>query len=104
MPRFLLIKKAVVDLASIWNYTLHAWSEEQAEKYYHLLLDTCERIAENPNIGKSYENITTGLLGFRMNKHIIFYRVLPDQPIEITVSVQAQCDKLIAGTGLETEC
>ena len=63
MARIQLTKKAVTDLASIWNYTVDEWSEQQAEKYYNLILDTCESISENPKIGKSYEGITKDLLG-----------------------------------------
>ena len=92
MARIQLTKKAVTDLASIWNYTVDEWSEQQAEKYYNLILDTCESISENPKIGKSYEGITKDLLGLRMNMHIIFYRALPDRPIEITRILHAQMD------------
>lgn len=92
MVSFQLTKKAVSDLASIWKYTLDEWSEQQAEKYYNLLLDTCESISANPKLGKSYEGITKELLGLRMNKHIIFYRALPGRPIEITRILHAQMD------------
>lgn len=92
MGRFHITKKAVDDLVSIWNYTIKEWSEEQAEKYYNLLLDTCENISENPKIGKSYEGITTDLLGFRVNMHIIFYRIPTDGAIEITRILHAQMD------------
>ena len=92
MARFQLTKKAVSDLAGIWEYTVDEWSEQQAERYYNLILDTCESISENPTIGKSYEEITKDLLGIRMNKHIIFYRVLAGRPIEITRILHAQMD------------
>ena len=56
MASFQLTKKAVSDLASIWNYTVDEWLEQQAEKYYNLILDTCESILENPKIGKFTRN------------------------------------------------
>jgi toxin ParE1/3/4 len=84
MAGFQLTKQAVSDLTTIWNYTVMEWSESQAEKYYNLLLDTCASISENPKLGKSYEGIANKLLGLRIQKHIIFYRVLPNKPLEIT--------------------
>jgi toxin ParE1/3/4 len=57
-----LTKKAVDDLTKIWNYTVEKWSEEQADKYYSLLLDSCKTIANNPELGKSYFEIETELL------------------------------------------
>lgn len=92
MPNYQLTKKAVSDLASIWRYTTKEWSEQQAEKYYDLILDSCDRISQNPRIGKSYEGVTKDLLGLRVNKHIIFYRILPNQPIEITRILHAHMD------------
>lgn len=71
-----LTKKAVDDLTKIWNYTVEKWSEEQADKYYSLLLDSCKTIANNPELGKSYFEIETELFGLKTNRHIIFYLVI----------------------------
>ena len=76
MAKFFLTNKAVEDLSSIWNYTIKKWSEEQADKYYEFLLDSCQEVAENPNLGKEYDQVTNGLLGIRANRHIIFFRSL----------------------------
>lgn len=43
MAKFYFTKRAVEDLSSIWNYTFEVWSEEQADKYYRILL----RLVEN---------------------------------------------------------
>jgi toxin ParE1/3/4 len=55
MVKFYLTKKAVEDLNDIWNYTVENWSENQAEIYYSLLINSCQVLANNPNQGKSYE-------------------------------------------------
>jgi toxin ParE1/3/4 len=43
----------------------------------------CLQIAENPELGKEYEEIKSNLLGLRTGKHIIFYQVVNDQQMEI---------------------
>ncbi len=83
MAKFHLTNKAVEDLAQIWNYTYDKWSENQADKYYNLLLDSCQEIAENPNRGKKYDIVTERLLGYKSNKHIIFYLVISNNEIEV---------------------
>ena len=77
MADFILSKKALQDLADIWNYTYDKWSENQADKYYHSLLEGCKKICECPDsYGKDYNYILEGLKGFRVAKHIIFYKTL----------------------------
>lgn len=83
MANFKLTKRAVVDLADIWDYTFEMWSEKQADKYYESLITTCQEIAENPDSGKSYEGITKGLSGVKSNRHIIFYRKVSNNYVEI---------------------
>ena len=84
MAKFYLTNKAVTDLTNIWNYTFEQWSEQQADKYYQILIENCEEIANNPGIGKNYDGIMASLLGFKVNKHIIFYRIVSSEQIEIT--------------------
>lgn len=83
MAKFLLTNKAVEDLSKIWNYTFQAWSENQADKYYELIISSCQKIADDPKLGKSYDGIAQSLLGMRTNRHIVFYRVLNETQIEI---------------------
>lgn len=83
MAKYHLTNKAVEDLTEIWNYTFEAWSERQANKYYKFLLESCQEVANHPNFGKQYDNVTTGLLGFKSNHHIIFFRVTSPKEIEV---------------------
>ncbi len=83
MAKYILTNKAVDDLAQIWNYTVDKWSESQADKYYEMLITNCEKISENPELGKRYDGITQNLLGLRTIRHIIFYRVIDAENIEI---------------------
>ena len=84
MPAYKLTNEAVEDLTNIWDYTFDQWFEKQADKYYEMLLENCQRIGDDPNIGKNYAGIRDELFGLKTNRHIIFYRKFNDRPIEIT--------------------
>ncbi|MCA1919427.1 MAG: type II toxin-antitoxin system RelE/ParE family toxin, partial [Flavobacterium piscis] len=84
--------KAVDDLATIWDYTYDEWSESQADKYYLLLLNSCQEIAENPSLGKKYDNVTEKLLGFKSNQHIIFYQIISNKEVEIIRILHVRMD------------
>lgn len=92
MPKFKLTNKAVEDLSKIWDYTVDEWSERQADIYYESLILTCEEIAANPSVGKSYEGITELLFGIKVNRHIIFYRILSENYIEVTRILHERMD------------
>jgi toxin ParE1/3/4 len=83
MAKFYLTNKAVEDLGEIWNYTIETWSENQAEIYYSLLIDSCQELAYNPNQGKSYEIVEKNVLGFKTGQHIIFFRMVTENEIEV---------------------
>jgi toxin ParE1/3/4 len=83
MAKYRFTNKAVEDLSSIWNYTYETLSETQADKYYEMLIDFCQQLADKPFLGKSYEQITEHLRGFRAGKHIIFYHEISKTEIEI---------------------
>lgn len=92
MAKYELTNKAVEDLTSVWEYTIEKWSEQQADKYYNLLLNTCQDIANNPELGKNYDGITKELFGLKTNRHIVFYRKRINQPIEITRILHERMD------------
>lgn len=92
MAEFKLTNKAVEDLSKIWDYTFELWSEKQADKYFNGLIANCQEIADNPNLGKNYEGISNQLLGLKTNRHIIFYRTLEKDYIEITRILHERMD------------
>lgn len=49
-------------------------------------------LSENPNIGKNYSEIASDIFGFLANRHIIFYRILNVNEIEITRIISANMD------------
>jgi len=92
MAKFKLTNKAVEDLATIWEYTFDTWSERQADKYYMLLINSCEELATSPKLGKQYDEIAQGILGFLAYRHIIFYRKINDKEIEVIRILHSQMD------------
>ncbi|TVZ26491.1 toxin ParE1/3/4 [Gillisia sp. Hel_I_86] len=92
MAEYKLTYKAVEDLSKIWNYTFEIWSERQADKYYDELIINFQEIAENSNLGRNYEGISKRLVGMKANRHIIFYRTLSENYVEITRILHERMD------------
>lgn len=92
MAEFKLTNKAVEDLSNIWDYTFEVWPENQADKYYQMLISNCQEIANNPDLGKNYRGIAPSLLGMKISRHIIFYRTLNEDYVEITRILHERMD------------
>jgi len=83
MAKYYFTNLATQDLISIWVYTVEEWSENQAEKYYNLIIASCIDLANNPQLGKAYEPLSLDVLGYKCGQHIIFFRQLSQNEIEI---------------------
>jgi toxin ParE1/3/4 len=92
MATYKLTNKAVEDLNQIWEYTIYKWSEQQADNYYNLLLDSCQNIADNPSLGRNYDGVKKELYGVKTNRHIIFYRKPSEEYVEITRILHERMD------------
>jgi toxin ParE1/3/4 len=92
MAKYFLTNKAVIDLSDIWNYTFDKWSERQADKYYQMLVDNCQFIADKPNTGSNYEAVSNRLFGYRTGRHIIFYRIESENEVLIVRILHEQMD------------
>jgi toxin ParE1/3/4 len=92
MAKYHLLKRAFDDLDEIWDYTYEEWSENQADKYYQLLLSDCQDIANNPSLGKSYPQISNVLFGYKSGGHIIFYKIITSEEIEIVRILHGMMD------------
>jgi toxin ParE1/3/4 len=75
--------KALSDLEEIWIYTRKKWSEEQADRYYSLLIDDIEFLQSHYYTGKSAEYIRPGYRVSYVKSHIIFYKIVDDQKLEV---------------------
>jgi toxin ParE1/3/4 len=83
MAKFYFTNKAVEDLGVIWDNTVETWSENQAEIYYSLLIDSCQELANKPNQGKSYDVVKKNVLGFKTGEPSIFYQKVSLEEIEV---------------------
>lgn len=92
MAKYVLTNKAVEDLSKIWEYTYEVWSESQADKYYDLLINSFQEFVQNPELRKSYDEIDRAILGLRVGKHIVFYRVVKSSGIEIVRILHQRMD------------
>lgn len=75
--------EALLDLDKIWIYTFKKWSKEQADRYYSLLIDEIQFLRSNYYTGKSADNIRPGYRVSYVKSHIIFYKVLDEERLEI---------------------
>ena len=73
--KYKISKEAQNDLEKIWLYTFETWSIEQADRYYDLIFDEIEFIAEHPNSGIDYNHIRKGYLRSKVKSHFIFYKI-----------------------------
>ena len=73
--KYLISKEASKDLEKIWLYTFENWSQEQADRYFNLIIDELESIAKDPQSGKDFSEIREGYFCSRIKSHFIFYRI-----------------------------
>ena len=92
MASYILTNKAVDDLPVIWDYTFEVWSEVQADKYYYLLLEHCQDLADDRAFAKNYPEINRDIFGSRVGQHIIFYRELSPGKIEVIRILHSRID------------
>lgn len=83
MAAFRFSRRAEADLVSIAKYTLGTWGKAQAARYLAGLEAFCQTLADNPALGRPYDDIRPGLRRMEHGKHVVFYR---QQPTGILVS------------------
>ncbi len=93
MAEYHLTNKSVQDLDAIWAYTLKTWSEKQADEYYSSLVETFASIAKRPcHLDKEYIEIHCGLYRRSCHKHLVFYRLVENDDIEIVRILHERMD------------
>lgn len=69
--------RAENDLTEIALYTLETWGEKQAIRYINDLEICCRKLAENPALGRTCDDVRPGLRRLKSAKHVVFYRQEP---------------------------
>ena len=75
MLKILLSPLAERDLIGIWQYSLAQWGEAQADRYLDELEEGFRRLARNPELGASRENIRQGYRVLFIRSHAVYYKV-----------------------------
>ena len=92
-PKYKLSKKAEIDLAGIWRYTVDTWSREQADKYITSLLHAMDAISNAPySMGHPYEHVRTGYRRYICRKHVVFYTIREDGSVFISRVLHEKMD------------
>lgn len=86
------MKQAINDLNDIWIYTLNKWSKEQADRYYDLIIDEIEFVADNFLTGKSAEQTRKNYRVTKIKSHLIFYRKTESDIVEIVRILHQRID------------
>jgi len=92
MGSYRISNDAIDDLSNIWNYSADQWSENQANKYYKELKSAFEKISENPESGRNFEEMDKIFFGYMINRHIVFYRKHSVEGIEIVRILHERMD------------
>ena len=79
--KYRISEKAFEDIENIWLYTVETWSVQQADRYYNLIFDEIEFIAENPLSGRDYSHVRKNYRSTRVKSHFIFYRYGKEEKI-----------------------
>jgi toxin ParE1/3/4 len=70
------------DLVSIWLYRADEWSPEQADKHLLEIEVVCNRLLDDPELGKPRDDLIAGMRSTFVRPHVVFYRFLKNN-IEI---------------------
>lgn len=93
MRHYTLRPKAVEDLDSIWEYSLIAWGGDQALRYIRLITKKgFELLVEDPEWGRSCDDLRKGYRKYRVGQHVIFYRITESGNIDIVRVLHGMMD------------
>ncbi|NCP52395.1 MAG: type II toxin-antitoxin system RelE/ParE family toxin [Flavobacteriales bacterium] len=90
--KYRISKQAIEDLNDIWVYTFNKWSKEQADRYYNLIIEEIEFIADHYLIGKSAEQTRKDYRVSKIKSHLIFYRKVENEMVEIVRILHQKMD------------
>lgn len=83
------------DMDAIWEYTYRTRSASRADRYINDLFDAFERLVQTPQLGQKAFTVSDGYRRLRVNHHLIFYRGMETDSIEIVRIIHERAD--IAG-------
>jgi toxin ParE1/3/4 len=90
VSRYTISQPAIRDLESISTYFADV-NVEAGEKFLQKFNKRCQQLVSFPSIGRSYEDLQTGLRGLPLDGYKILYRTMNDE-IEIVRVVNGRQD------------
>jgi toxin ParE1/3/4 len=64
-------------MRAIAKYTFERWGADQAVRYVQSLQRCFQTLAENAEMGRACDAISSGLHRHEQGKHVVFYRLRP---------------------------
>jgi toxin ParE1/3/4 len=92
MPSFTLTNMAKADLKEIARFTQNRWGREQRDLYLQMLDVSFHQLAVNPLKGSDCSEIRTGYRKLITGSHVIFYRQIYADLIEIVRILHGHMD------------
>jgi toxin ParE1/3/4 len=92
MKSFTVTRKARADIKSISIYTQKRWGKGQRKLYAKQFDEAFHMLAENPEVGKDCDYIKSGYKKFPHASHVIFFRSVSNEGIEIVRILHKRMD------------
>lgn len=92
MPTFTLTNMAKADLKEIAKFTQNRWGLEQRNLYLQMLDVSFHQLAANPLKGKDCSDIREGYRQLIAGSHLIYYRQVRTDSIEIVRILHGHMD------------
>jgi len=72
--KYQLTEEADKDVDEILAYSVKNFGVDQTQHYFEALKECIELLADNPNMGRSAEDILPEYLRFHHESHMVFYK------------------------------
>jgi toxin ParE1/3/4 len=92
MPHYIISQEAIEDINNIWMYTAENWSTIQADRYYNLILDEIEYIADNFESARDMGKVRKNYRYSKIKSHLIFFKKNNDKTIEVVRVLHERMD------------
>lgn len=75
MKQLTYSQRAEKDLEEIAKYTVRKWGESQADRYVEELEAACQRLVDQPFLGRFLDPSGSEIRRLEQGSHVIFYRL-----------------------------
>jgi toxin ParE1/3/4 len=79
------------DLVSIWRHGAEAWTEELADNHLFKIEAACDRLLDDPMVGRPRHELMTGMRSLPVRPHVVFYQ-LSKRTIEVVRVLHQRMD------------